>query len=122
MERIKLDNSTTISITPVGATTAVVVPLSKVINAIEASDAKFIRIDGKVYTHDEIDQGISDIGNLGVQKFSGGSKVNIEYKRLVTAIKTFGLQFILKVSYDATLLIPTVYVDEYFKTTTLEII
>lgn len=117
MERLKFDNSALIAITPVGETAPKSVPLSKVINALEASDNKFVRVDGKVYTHTEISAGITDGGSLGCQKFSGGIKVAVPYLEVVKAIKTYGLQHILKIHYEVS---TGVFADEYFKATTLD--
>lgn len=113
MERIKLDNSTTISITPVGATTAVVVPLSKVINAIEASDNKFIRIDGKVYTHSHVQSAIGSGGaSLVAKKVGSATNVAVPYTEVVKSIKTFGLQYISRI-YNTTY--------DYYTTATLNV-
>ncbi len=119
MERLKFDNTTTIAITPVGETAPKTVLLSKVINALESSDSKFVRVDGKVYTHTEISDGITTAGSLGCQKFTGGVKVAVPYLEVVKAIKKFGLQHILKIHYEVS---TGVFADEYFKATTLETI
>jgi hypothetical protein len=119
MERLKLDNTTTIAITPVGEAAPKTVLLTKVLNAIESSDNKFIRIDGKVYTHTEINAGITDGSSFGCQKFSGGTLIPVSYLEVVKAIKTFGLQHILKIHYEVT---PGVFADDYFKATTLDLI
>lgn len=111
MERLTLNNTTTIAITPVGETAPKTVLLSKVVNAIESSDNTFIRIDGKTYTHSEIQLAILTGGaSLVAKKVGTINNVAVPYLEVVKAIKTFGLQHVLKIYHTG---------YDYFTTSTL---
>ncbi len=114
MERLTLNNTTTIAITPVGETAPKTVLLSKVINAIESSDNTFVRVSGKTYTHAEIQLAIVVGGaSLVAKKVGDNNNVAVSYLEVVKAIKTFGLQHVLKIYHTG---------YDYFTASTLNIV
>lgn len=99
--KTKLTTPSTLSILPVVGTTPETVTFEAVLNEIQlGSDEKFIRVNGKIFTHTAVDQAISDSGSIGFRKFGevGAATTTCTWAELLKSVKTYGLSPLLKIN------------------------